>query len=313
MDPSEWSGLREMGGAELSRTISAAHLSWRFDPGQTQRLQASVALRSVGALRLAWVRVTAWAGERTEREIQANPEPYLTFLMPLRGTIVLAAADGSRRVGKHELGIWDSTRPMSFAVEWPTLEMLSVLVPQRLLRASRTDCARQHCARIGRDNVLSELCVRHMTTLARFLDGELRPYELTISDLTTSIFDALLAGERGGRRDRHRLLADIKEYIECYIVEDTLSAATIAAAFDITPRYVHKMFEPQGCSVRDWILRRRVERSSTDLERSEDSVTTIAYKWGFKDLGHYSRVFRRVYGMPPSNWRQAHQGSAEGH
>ncbi|MEQ8496724.1 MAG: helix-turn-helix domain-containing protein [Gammaproteobacteria bacterium] len=293
-----------MGGAELSHLISAAHLSWRFDPAQTRRLEASLALRSLGALRLARVRVADWSGQRSGREICANPEPYLTFLMPLRGSILLAAEARSQHVGKHELGIWDSTRPMSFEIGRVDFEMLSVLVPQRLLRASRSDCAGQHCARIGRDNVLSELCVRHMTTLARFLDDELRPYELTISDLTTSMFDALLAGERGGLRDRHRLLADIKEYIECYIIEDTLSAATIANAFDITPRYVHKLFEPGGCTVREWILRRRVERSTADLEHSRDSITTIAYKWGFKDLGHYSRVFRRVFGQPPSAWRE---------
>lgn len=312
MDPSEWSGLREMGGAELGRVISASHLSWHFDPARTRGLQASVALRSLGALRLAWVRVNEWGGERTAREIRANPEPYLAILMPLRGSIVLASADGTERVGKHELGIWDSTRPMSFTIERPNFEQLSVLVPQRLLRASRADCARQHCTRVGRDNVLSELCVRHMNTLARFLDGELRPYELAISDLTTSLFDAVLAGARGGRRDRGRVLADIKEYIECYIVEETLSAATIAAAFEVTPRHVHKLFEGEGRSVREWILHRRVVRSTADLDRGEDSVTTIAYKWGFKDLGHYSRVFRRIHGMPPTTWRQRRTGTAGG-
>ena len=305
MNPSELSGLRKMGGAELSHVISAAHLSWRFDRAQTQRIEASLALRSLGALRLARVRVSDWSGHRSAREIRANPEPYLTILMPLRGSIVLASTKGSQRVGKHELGVWDSTLPMSFTIGRADFEMLSVLVPQRLLRASRSDCGRQHCSRIARHDVLTELCVRHMTTLAHFVDEELRPYELTISSLTTNILDALLTGERGGLRDRHGLLADIKEYIECYIVEDTLSATTIAAAFDITPRYVHRLFEPGGCSVRDWILRRRVERSTTDLEQSTDSVTTIAYKWGFKDLGHYSRVFRRVFGLPPRTWRKS--------
>ena len=305
MDVRRRQGVREVGGAELSRIISTAHLFWRFNPAQTAELEASVAVRSLGALRLVWVSVSAWSGERTAHEIRANPEPYLTFLMPSRGSIVLSSDSGSERVGKHELGIWDSTRPMSFSIERAGFAMLSVLVPQRLLRASRADCARQHCSRIDRHNVLSELCVRQMSTLTRFLDDDLGPVELTLSDLTTSLFDALLTGSRGGRRDRARLLVDIKEYIECYIIEDSLSAATIAAAFDVTSRYVHKLFEAEGCSARDWILRRRVERSAVDLALGEDSVTTVAYKWGFKDPGHYSRVFRRRFGQPPGAWRRA--------
>lgn len=300
----ETPAVRKVGGAELSRIISASHLSWDFDADRTRRLRAAVALRCAGALRFAWVRTSEWSGARKAEEIRRNPEPYLTFLMPLRGGIVLESAAGRVTVGKHELGIWDSTLPMRFEVNATCFEQMSVLVPQRLLRASRGACAAQHCRHVDHDNVLSALCIRHMATLARFLDGELKPYELSISDLTTSMFDAVIASEQRGPLDRDRLVADIKEYIESYIVEESLSARSIAEAFDVSPRYVHKLFERAGHTVGEWILRRRIERSARDLLRGDETVTTIALKWGFKDLSHYSRVFRRVHGVAPSIYRR---------
>ncbi|MEM7542690.1 MAG: hypothetical protein AAF384_14065 [Pseudomonadota bacterium] len=265
MNPSEIAPNRKVGGAELSRVISASHLSWEFNARRTQKLQAEVAVRSVGALRLAWVKTNQWGGKRGAREINANPEPYLTILMPLRGSINLTAATHRVAVEKHELGIWDSTQPMAFQIDSQRFEQISVLVPQRVLRAHPDVCAAQHCSRIDRNNVLSELCVRHMSTLAKFLDDELKPYELSISDLTQIMFDAVIASVRRSPTYKERLVAAIKEYIECYISEDTLSAKAISSAFEITPRYVHKLFEQEECTVRDWIIKRRLERSMDDI------------------------------------------------
>jgi AraC-like DNA-binding protein len=304
--------VRWIGGAELSHLIGASHLSWRFDPERTRQLRAGVAIRSVGAIRLAWVRSNAWSGRRTAEDIASNPEPYLTVLMPLRGTIALRSRWGGVDVHVNELGFWDSRQIIAFETNDPDYEQLSVLVPQRMLRAAPEACAALHCTRVDRTNVLSELCVQHMATLAQFLDGELKPYEMSLSSVTTSLLDAVIASVYRSPHDRDRLLADMLDYVECYITEDDLSARTIAGAFEVSTRYVHKLFEAKGCSVRDWIIDRRLERSADDLLQNKASITEIAHKWGFKDLGHYSRSFRRKYGLPPSRYQEDGGGRPEG-
>ena len=295
---------RDIGGLELSRLVSATHLSWNFDAKRTAALEAALALRTIGPLRLAWLRTNEWGGERDTTDIRTNPEPYLTFLMPLGGCIKLRDRERAVEVHKHEIGIWDSSVPLAFNIDSAHYEQLSVLVPQRLLRAGRRACRAVHCARVERTNVLSELCVRHMKTLAKFLDGEIQPYEISLTHVTTSLFDAVIATLQGTSRDRDHLLAAIKEYVECYIADDELSAASIADAFNVSARYVHKLFEPEGISVREWILARRIERSAEDLVQSDDRVTDIAMRWGFKDVAHYSRVFRQRIGVPPSRYRE---------
>lgn len=299
---------RRVGGGELSRAIGISHLSWSFEPASTRELTGNVDSRAVGPLRISWIKLGLglgeWRGERTEADIRSNPEPYLTVVMPLHGAIALTAGDASTLIGENELAIWDSTQPLSFELSGAAYEQISVIVPQRLLRAGDAMCAALHCAHVDKNNVLSELCVQHMSTLSRFLNSQLRPYEISLSNVTTSLFDAVLASLYKAPRDRDLLLGEIKNYIECYITDDSLSPRTLARAFEISTRYAHKLFEHDGCTIGEWILKRRLERSASDLMRSDWSITDIAFKWGFKDLGHYSRSFKRRYGKTPSAYRR---------
>jgi AraC-like DNA-binding protein len=299
---------RPVGGGELSRAIGMSHLSWSFDPASTRELTGNVTSRAVGPLRISWIRLGlglgAWRGERTEADIRSIPEPYLTVVMPIHGSIALTAAGTTTLIGEKELAIWDSTQPLSFALSGTDYEQISVIVPQRVLRAGADMCAALHCAHVDKNNVLSELCVQHMSTLARFLNSQLRPYEISLSNVTTSLFDAVLASLYKAPRDRDLLISELKNYIECYITDDSLSPRTLARAFEISTRYAHKLFELDGCTIGEWILRRRLERSTDDLMRGDWSITDIAFKWGFKDLGHYSRSFKRYYGKTPSAYRR---------
>jgi len=297
-----------VGGGQLSRAISMSHLSWSFDATTTKELSGKVTSRSVGPLRISWVRLAMglgeWSGERTEAEIRTSPEPYLTVIMPLDGSIALTKAGETTVIAQNELAIWDSTQALAFALSGAVYEMISVLVPQRVLRAQPEMCASLHCAHVDKNNVLSELCVQHMSTLAKFLNSQLRPYEMSISTVTTSLFDAVLASLYKAPRDRDLLLNEIKNYIECYITDESLSPTSLAAAFEISTRYAHKLFEHDGCTIGEWILRRRLDRSAEDLAADEWSITDVAFKWGFKDLGHYSRTFKKRFGQSPSAYRK---------
>jgi AraC-like DNA-binding protein len=294
-------------GAFLGRSIGASHLSWKFDTLTTRNLSGTVTSRSVGPLRLSWIRLLLgsqrWSGERGATDICANPEPYLIVLMPLEGSIQISSPNRAVTVGPHELAIWDSTQPITFRIAGDRYAQISVLIPQRTLRASREACAALHCASVDENNILSELCVTHVATLVKFLNSHLRPYELSLTNVTTSLVDAVIASQYRAPRDRDRLLSEIKHYVECYIGDENLSPQAIATAFEISTRYVHKLFAIEGTTIGEWILNRRLDRSAEDLLQTDSSVTDIAFKWGFKALGHYSRTFKARFRMAPSLYR----------
>jgi len=295
-------------GSTLSKSIGLSHLSWRFEKESTHQVSGKVTSREIGPLRVSWIDLALgseqWCGQRTSQELQLSPEPYLIIVMPITGAIALSSEANSVNLDQRELAIWDSTQELAFEISTPRYEQISVLVPQRMLRASAEACAALHCAHVDEHNILSELCVQHMATLAKFLNNQLKPYEMSLSSVTTSLIDSMIASLFKAPRDRELLVADIKNYIECYITDDILSPSTIAAAFEISTRYVHKLFEHDGHTIGEWILERRLSRSIDDLILPDASITETAFRWGFKDLGHYSRTFKKRFQVSPSVYRK---------
>lgn len=104
----------------------------------------------------------------------------------------------------------------------------------------------------------------------------------------------------------------IARYIEDNLDDPDLSIDSIAAGLRCSKRYVHKAFLGAGTTASKLIWSRRVERCYMDLtdpSRADRTITDIAYRWGFNDSHHFSRLFRQRYGMTPRAFRGA---AAEG-
>ncbi|MDF7808489.1 helix-turn-helix domain-containing protein [Pontiellaceae bacterium B12219] len=54
----------------------------------------------------------------------------------------------------------------------------------------------------------------------------------------------------------------------------------------------------------DYLMRLRIQRAMELLHQTEYSITEIAFKTGFNDSNYFTRQFRRVVGMPPSQFRR---------
>ncbi len=79
----------------------------------------------------------------------------------------------------------------------------------------------------------------------------------------------------------------------------------LARAFDLTPQHVNALFRHGlGVTPGAFIRRERVLRAWHDLHVGGVSVQAAAERWGFPDPFHFSRVFRREMGFPPSRARR---------
>jgi AraC-like DNA-binding protein len=111
-----------------------------------------------------------------------------------------------------------------------------------------------------------------------------------------------------GRGIRAARLQAAKAFVTRNIRRADLSAKTAAIHLGVTPRYIHLLFETEGLSFNKFVVERRLVRACEmlgDSQCSDRTIAAIAFTTGFSDLSHFNRVFRRRFGMTPSEARQA--------
>jgi len=116
--------------------------------------------------------------------------------------------------------------------------------------------------------------------------------------------DRAIAAQAGGVRAAR--LQAIKTDIATNLANGSLTVADVAAKHRVTPRYVHKLFEDEGTTFTQFILRQRLHRAYRmlrDQRFSMLSITSIAFDAGFGDLSYFNRTFRRHYNATPSDIR----------
>jgi AraC-like DNA-binding protein len=83
-----------------------------------------------------------------------------------------------------------------------------------------------------------------------------------------------------------------------------LSVADLARHAGLDRTYLYSLFMKHiGVSPKDHLLRFRVDRACT-LLRTSLSVAEVARSVGYDDPQVFSRVFRRLKGIPPGRWRR---------
>ena len=50
-----------------------------------------------------------------------------------------------------------------------------------------------------------------------------------------------------------------------------------------------------------WLIRKRVEAAHELLSKGDKKVTEVCFDVGFKNLSHFSKVYKEVYGVPPTH------------
>jgi AraC-like DNA-binding protein len=94
-----------------------------------------------------------------------------------------------------------------------------------------------------------------------------------------------------------------KQFIQENQAED-LSLGQVAKAVNTSTFYFCKMFKKAtGLNFTDYVSRVRVEKAKNLLLNRNLRVSEIAYEVGFQSLTHFNRVFKKIMGQSPTEYR----------
>jgi AraC-like DNA-binding protein len=158
-----------------------------------------------------------------------------------------------------------------------------------------------------------ELMVNHITGLTRHANElSTGPAASELGTVSVELARALVASaahETRYRRDALAitLLTQVRGYIRQHLAEPDLTPESIAAAHNVSVRYLYKACAAADFSLHRWITSQRLQGAREELAEPASqhrSIAMVAQRWGFSNPTHFSRRFRASYGISPRDWRQ---------
>ena len=106
------------------------------------------------------------------------------------------------------------------------------------------------------------------------------------------------------REEMYRRLYRARDFLySCYA--EALSVADAAHVAAMSPFHFQRMFKRAfGISPMQFLQRRRLQVARHLLAATEEDVTSICLSVGFESLGSFSALFKRTYGVAPSQIRR---------
>jgi AraC family transcriptional regulator, positive regulator of tynA and feaB len=295
----------------LARTYTFG-FAVRAAPASGERFSAHTSRWQLGSLALVHTVHDRGDGRRGPAEIAASVPDLVGLLYMRRGTIGLDFEGKPVVLRPGELVMWDTARRGGFTTSG-RVDNQTLVVPRERLAIA----APGYEAMFGRPFRSDHAAARLMGS---FL-GSLMP---VVSSLDVAARDAVadaaldiaraVVGSRDDAQPRQqtssRLMA-VRLYIDANVSNPSLSPATIAKANAISLRTLHRLFESTDDSVGAVIRERRLGRCRADLLRGTDeSVTAIAFRWGFRNMSFFSRLFRERYGVSARELQMAARAAA---
>lgn len=103
------------------------------------------------------------------------------------------------------------------------------------------------------------------------------------------------------------LSEQLKEFIDYHISQD-LSTETLCKELYISKSKLYRLSKDTfGMGISEYIVLQRIEKAKKLLTSTDTHLYTIAEETGFRDQNYFSKVFKKITGELPTEYRQKHR------
>ena len=304
--------------AYWKEAICKAFVRLDLDCDPHRPFHATLAARALSRFDCIAVSGSAQRVSRSRRLVDEDRNQSL-ILMHQRQGDCLATQDGKElHLQAGGLALVDSRRPYSlwFPDEFSqtVIRVPACLLEQRLGRA-----AFREGRLLPRGSALGRLAGQALDALER---EDRESMALPLSSIAFDLLALALAEDPAVSTMPPRMatmrVAWAKAQVMDSLRDPALSPQAVAERQGVSPRLLQRLFAAEGgSSLAAFILEQRLQRCRDALRhpaQTHRSITDIALSWGFNDPAHFTRVFRRRFGLAPRDWRVAPSGSrGDGH
>lgn len=286
---------------------------FEVDPLEASSLEGRINYTTVSTLKLCQIEASQHRIAHTISRAKLSEHPFVKILFQTHGNSYFEQNGRRIEVKPGDCLAYDVSCPHTIVSPSLTRHEV-VIVPKELLQERGFRLSKMSACKLSARTGTGRIA--HDFVHAVFDEAaKLSPHNaIGVAD---SLIDLLLlplreadtAFDRGGAEAMYiRAQFFIREHLR----DPELSIDQISAALGCTKRYLHMLFSDRGMTVSDYIWRARLQHCRQELEtQSGKTITDVAFSWGFSSSSHFSRVFRKYFGVVPSSIHKAqHAGSS---
>lgn len=266
-------------------------------------------LGDIGGLKLCRIIASRHRVVRTPNQILHDDRGYVKIVAQIEGAGRFEQNGRQLVLTPGEWSMYDTTRTYIVSNPEPINQLALLLPRDRLTRLGLNldDAAvRRFSGRHGVGRLVFDLLSSAFAELPA-LAGPTGGGEFadTIANLVRlSVLDQMGVQSEAALRETTR--DRVKAFIHANLEDPMLSLDRVAGAIGCTKRNLHKLFALEDETLNSYIWNCRLERIRQDLANPallQQSITEIAFAWGFNSSTHFSRSFRDRYGVAPRAYR----------
>ncbi len=270
----------------------------------------SIKTRDCGQVRYTQVRSCRHQVVRDKRRIAGSNFDHFLLSLQLRGRGTLVQGGRTATLEPGDFAVYDVTKPYHLRFD-DAFEQLVIQLPRDEIVSRLFNIEDLTGLRVSGQTGLGRLASSLIVQLASQLDALAPEHLARAQSSAVDLVAHALAKDTDKNSTRRsesqeRTLRRILQFIEDNLSEQELTCEAVAAANGLSERYLRKLFQSKGQTVSGWIWAQRLDRAkqaiANPLSRHR-SISAIAYDWGFKDAGHFSRAFKARFGMSPRDLR----------
>ena len=112
-----------------------------------------------------------------------------------------------------------------------------------------------------------------------------------------------------GNPDRQVMLSDslkkIVDYVNDNLEKEDMRLTILAQNMGMNPNYISQLFKKElGCGYHTYLNQARIEKAKKYLKQTNEPITIIANLVGFSDYRVFSKIFKGLEGVTPSQFRK---------